>query len=399
MEAALNTAAVLPCPCCGSGRVEPFFHVPAVPVFSVVTVKTRDEALRVPRRDLELAFCHGCGFVYNHRFDRGIDYFSLGYEDQQGYSKTFMAFLERVAGGLIERHALAGRTLMEIGCGKGDFLALMVQRTGGRGIGIDPAYAPGRNADPRLTFLREFYRHEHGALGADFIACRHTLEHIADARGFLRLLRTSIPEGRRPPLFFEVPDVTRILELPAFWDIYSEHCSYFGAGSLARAFRDSGFAVTSLKLDYDDQYLLAEAVPDDAVRQRHATPLALEEPVAATYERVQRFKSRVTQQLDGWRERLAAWRAQGRTVSVWGGGSKAVGFLTHFADHGISPNVVDINPHMAGNHIPGIGHRYVAPAQLVQDRPDVVIIMNGVYRAEIGAQLAALGLAPEIHAL
>lgn len=388
--------ATLPCPCCGSTQVEPFFRVPAVPVFSVVTVTSRERALEVPRRDLELAFCHGCGFIYNHLFDRSIDYFTLGYEDQQGFSRTFRAFIERVADDLIERHALRGRTLMEIGCGKGDFLDLLCTRAQAHGIGIDPAYVPGRLHNERLTFHREFYAARHGALAPDFIACRHTLEHIADARGFMQLLRDSIPAGRRPALFFEVPDVDRILDLPAFWDIYSEHCSYFSAGSLAQLFRRTGFEITALRRDYDDQYLLIEAVAG-AAGAGEAQPI--EEAVAAQLVRVRRFQTRIADQLGGWRERLAVWRAQGKKVSIWGGGSKSVGFLTHFAGDGVSDCVVDINPHMENNHIPGIGSRYVQPQHLAMYRPDVVIIMNGVYRNEIATQLSAMGLAPELHAL
>lgn len=393
-EAALPGTA---CPCCGSTRTEPFFRVPAVPVFSVVTVKSREQALSVPRRDLELAFCHGCGFVFNRLFDRSIDYFTSGYEDQQGFSRTFLAFVGRVADDLIARHRLQGRTLMEIGCGKGDFLDLLVTRAGGRGIGIDPAYVPGRLHNPQLQFHREFYAARHGALAPDFIACRHTLEHIADARQFMAALRASLPAGHRPPLFFEVPDVDRILDLPAFWDIYSEHCSYFSAGSLARLFRATGFEVTALRRDYDDQYLLIEARPSDGAGTSAALPI--EEDPPAQHARVRRFQARIAAQLGGWRERLLAWRAQGRKVTVWGGGSKSVGFLTHFADLGLSDCVVDINPHMENNFVPGIGCRYVQPAHLQQERPDVVIVMNGVYRQEIGAQLASLGLQPELHAL
>lgn len=388
-----------PCPCCGSGQTEAFYRVADVPVFSVVTMKSREQALQVPRRDLELAFCHGCGFVYNHLFDRSIDYFTLGYEDQQGYSRTFVAFLERVADDLIARHQLHGRTLLEIGCGKGDFLNLMVTRAGGRGIGVDPAYVPGRQQNDRLEFHREFYAPHHGGLGADFICCRHTLEHIPDAHGFMQGLRDSIPPGRNPPLFFEVPDVRRILDEAAFWDIYYEHCSYFSAGSLARLFHRTGFEVTSLRLDYNDQYLLAEAVPADRPAPDAATRSSQEEAIADALARVRRFQTRIAAQLESWRERLRAWKAQGRKVALWGGGSKAVGFLTQFAAQTSFDCVVDINPHLENNHIPGIGSRYVQPRWLAEHRPDVVVIMNGVYREEIAAQLATMGLTPELHAL
>jgi hypothetical protein len=390
-----STAGV-PCPCCGSDRIEPFFRVPQAPIFSLVTVKSREEAFAVPRRDIELGVCHDCGFVFNRLFDRSIDYFSLGYEDQQGFSKTFMAFLGRISEDLIERHALRGKTLLEIGCGKGDFINMLATMAQAKGIGVDPAYQDGRQTNPDLTFHRETYEHRHGQLGADFICCRHTFEHIPDAQGFLRLLRESIPAGRSPVLFFEVPDVGRILELPAFWDIYYEHCSYFSPGTLGRVFRRCGFRPTSLKLDYGDQYVLIEAVPDDADA---GAPLPIEASVEDEMARVRRFQERIRIQLADWRARLERMKEAGQRVVVWGGGSKAVGFLTQFADLGLVEHVVDINPHMQGNFIPGIGCQYVKPEFLADYRPDAVIIMNGVYEREITASLHAMGVRPEVLAL
>jgi hypothetical protein len=46
--------------------------------------------------------------------------------------------------------------------------------------------------------------------------------------------------------------------------------------------------------------------------------------------------------------------------------------------------------------MPGTGHRIVVPGQLREVRPDEVIVMNPVYRAEIGEQLRGLGLEPEL---
>ncbi len=60
---------------------------------------------------------------------------------------------------------------------------------------------------------------------------------------------------------------------------------------------------------------------------------------------------------------------------------------------------VDINPIKHGTFMAGTGQEIVAPAFLQSYRPDVVIIMNPVYRAEVTADLTALGLNPEIRTL
>jgi hypothetical protein len=46
--------------------------------------------------------------------------------------------------------------------------------------------------------------------------------------------------------------------------------------------------------------------------------------------------------------------------------------------------------------MPGTGHRIVGPEALRDVRPDAVIVMNPIYRAEIGEQLRSLGLDPEL---
>ena len=64
-------------------------------------------------------------------------------------------------------------------------------------------------------------------------------------------------------MFFEVPDVGRVLREQAFWDIYYEHCSYFSPGSLARVFRANRFDVIELAKEYDEQYVMIVVRPVD----------------------------------------------------------------------------------------------------------------------------------------
>jgi hypothetical protein len=54
---------------------------------------------------------------------------------------------------------------------------------------------------------------------------------------------------------------------------------------------------------------------------------------------------------------------------------------------------------MQGNFIPGIGIQYISPDALKELQPDVVLIMNGIYRREIGKMLEERGLQPELICL
>jgi hypothetical protein len=212
----------------------------------------------------------------------------------------------------------------------------------------------------------------------------------------METIRKSIKENQKVVLFFEVPSIVRILKIQAFWDIFYEHCTYMSPGSLARLFRLNGFEVLDMYLEYDDQYLFIEAKPVDTVSEKIHP---LEESVEELKELTKVFVDKIKVQLEDWKAKLSGFKEENKKVVIWGGGSKSVGFLTQFNSIGVIEHVVDINPHMRGNFIPGIGIQYVGPEFLKDYRPDVVIVMNSVYMEEIRKMLHEMGVDPEMHGL
>lgn len=387
----------LHCPSCYSTETEDFFVVKNAPIQSVVTIKSFEEAIKVPRKDITLTFCNQCGFIYNSSFDRSIDFFTKGYEDQQGFSPTFMTFIIGVTNRFIDKYNVRKKNIIEIGSGKGDFINLICELGDNKGIGIDPAYVEERSKpNPNVSFIKEFYSKDHQALPKDVVTCRHTLEHIHDTNQFVRTIRESIKKDQDVTVFIEVPSIVRILAVQAFWDIFNEHCSYFSPGSLCRLFRANKFKVLDTYLEYDNQYLFIEAkAVDEVSKEIHP----LEESIEELRRLVNQFVIKINAQLDSWRQKLQQMKEQDKKVVVWGGGSKAVGFLTQFDDLKLIHYVVDINPHMKGNYIPGIGIQYITPDQLKEIKPDAVIIMNGIYKNEISTMLIDLGIKAELICL
>ncbi|MHC4831612.1 MAG: class I SAM-dependent methyltransferase, partial [Planctomycetota bacterium] len=252
------------CHSCGAGGLRSFFDCPDIPTHNCLLLPDRESARAFPRGDLHLEMCTRCGFVQNRSFDPSTQAFSAAYEETQGFSPTFQRFLGNLAEGVVRRHGLQGARAFEIGCGKGEFLAALCAAGMARGTGYDPAFHPKRLEGPgadRVDVARELWRPEHGVDAADLIACRHTLEHIADVGAFVEGVRHAMGASSRGLVLFEVPCTERVFAETAFWDIYYEHCSYFTLGSLRRLFRRSGFEVLDVRRAYADQYLLLEARP------------------------------------------------------------------------------------------------------------------------------------------
>ncbi|MCG5053261.1 MAG: methyltransferase domain-containing protein [Myxococcales bacterium] len=387
------------CQACGEPEPEIFFEVDDVPVHSTLLMDSREEAQRYPQGSLKLGFCRTCGFVQNVVFDASVHEYSTKCEESQGFSPRFNAFLRALTLRLIETYDVRNKKVVEIGCGKGDFLELICALGHNSGIGIDPGIIPERQqhseAWERIRFIQDFYSEAYGELTGEFMACRHTLEHIQPVKAFVNIVRRAIDKHPDTIVFFEIPDVERVLSEVAFWDIYYEHCSYFSLGSLGRLFRACGFKVLNLQKDFEDQYLVIEARP---IATPEAAPQLFpgEDDLKQLAATVDRFKTIARDTLARWKRQIGGYAKEGKRVVIWGSSSKGVSFLTTLGLGDEIGYVVDINPFRQGKFMPGTGHEIVPPAKMAEYKPDVVLVMNPIYCEEIAASLSDMGLSPQI---
>jgi hypothetical protein len=380
------------CPACRSMSVEVFHEHEGVPIHSCRLVGSREEALGFPRGTLRLGLCRSCGFITNVAYDATLQDYSVSYEETQGFSPRFRRFADDLAHDWVARYDLRGKTILEIGCGKVEFLAEMCLAGAKRGIGVDPSIVDERvpaAVAPRIELIHDLFDERYADLEADAIVCRHTLEHIGPVGDFMELVRRCAAQTGAV-ILFELPDVLRVLRETAFWDVYYEHCSYFSPGSLARLFRSTGLDVLHAELAYDGQYILLEAVPGDGL----GAPLAVEESADGVVDAVEGFVQSFAAAVADWRNRIA----EAERAVLWGGGSKGVSFLTTLGARGEIEYVVDVNPYKQGRFMAGTGHEVIAPTQLATYRPDLVIAMNPVYVDEIRATLDGLEIDCELIA-
>lgn len=390
-ESAQHEADAAFCAACSNRGLTAFYQVSHIPTQSCVLLDTAEEAASYPVGNLLLGLCESCGFIQNVRFDPAIVDYSKPTEESQAFSGRFQAFATELARRIVDDYQLEGCSVLEVGCGKGDFMRLLVDEGIGSGVGIDPGFLPDRLAGESgpVEFIRGWYDASSTQLSGDLVLTRHLMEHVPNVGEFLSWL---VESTRRTPgavLFTEVPDTGRVLREGAFWDIYYEHCSYFTLGSLGRAVRRSGVSVDVLETAFDDQYLLTAGRP-----VVDPEPNAAEEPVSDVVSLVQEFASRAESARNSWRERIESVFDGGGTVCIWGGGSKTVAFLTTLG-LGSEANrlrVVDINIHKQERWLPGTRVRVDSPTVLAGDPPALVIAMNGAYVGEIESDLDSMRL-------
>ena len=381
------------CPNCERAELETFYEQRNVPTNSCILFKSADEARNYPRGDIRLGSCPVCGFISNIAFDQKLTEYSGRYEETQSCSATFNAFHRQLVERLIDRYTLQHMDVLEIGCGKGEFLALLCDLGGNRGVGFDPGFDNSREqarTSRPVKYIKDFFSERYTDYGGDFVCCKMTLEHIARPGQFLRMIRSTVKWKSNTVVFFQVPEATRIFRSCALEDIYYEHCSYFSPGALRYLFESTGFEVMHLGTEYGDQYLTIEARSPQASEGTARDPSDIEEMKRYPAD----FARRAQQRCAKWLASLNCHQPQ--RIVLWGSGSKAVALLS-LLDQKVSIDyVVDINPHRQGSYMAGTGQQIVSPKFLQTYRPELVMAMNPIYRHEIIRDLGMLGLTPEV---
>jgi len=386
------------CPVCGGGDCELFLSLPSMPVLCNVLWESRARATAAVRGDIELVHCSSCGFIANTAFDPARIEYTESYDNCLHFSGRFQEYAESLARRLVERHHLRRKTVVDVGCGKGDFLKLLCDLGGNHGIGFDPSFAPRDDMDPELgdiRIIRDYYSENYADHGGDFVSCRHVLEHIQRPGEFLDKVRRGIS---RPgvPVYFEVPNATYTMEHTFVWDVIYEHPCYFTHESLRYVFEKSGFAVDEVADEFEGQYLGLHAKTRDPSTQpveksTRASP--------AVRELVKAFAARFRGLTGQWTRELDSVHSAGRRAVVWGAGSKGVTFLNLLDPRRRMEYAVDVSPNKHGKFVAGSGHEIVPPVFLRDYRPGLILVMNPVYEAEIRRISKEMGVDAEIRCL
>ena len=381
------------CPVCENNKLTAFLHRRQVPVHQNLVVTSQSAARSVTRGELDMVACEDCGFVFNRAFDLSRLAYGEDYDNTQSCSAYFDAYLDGLIQDLVERQGVCNSTIVEVGCGKGQFLRKLVRYPGAnnKGFGFDPSYVgPDTDLEGRLAFRRCFYDETCTDVAADIVVCRHVIEHVPHPLALLRSVRSALALSPKARVFFETPCVEWILRNRVVWDFFYEHCSLFTAGSLSLAFERAGFAVERVEHVFGGQYLWLEArvrVDDQPLSERRC-------PQAATLAQAYGVDEAALRQK--WLSKLQGLKAHGK-VALWGAGAKGATFA-NLVDPGCTliDCVVDLNPNKQGHYLPGTGHPIVAQAELPRRGVKSAVLMNPNYREENLRLLAEAGIALDL---
>lgn len=352
------------CPWCSSLELQSVYITPSIPVFQNKVYASELEARQAITGSVDLHGCQACGYVFNGNFDVSLMHYDESYQNEQALSPTFDTYLDKLIQ-LLENHNFRGKKIVEIGCGKGTFLAKLWEH-GFNAIGFDTAY---EGDDPRIH--KEYFDEKHKHIPIDLIILRHTLEHIGDPLSFLQNLAKLTQKNTK--IYIEVPALEWIIGRNAFWDVFYEHCNYFTLKSINAIFNNAESGLL-----FGDQYLYVLAdlhsLRNITLPTGSTTPAAL----ATLQSEINNYKLFVEQH---------------KGLLIWGAGAKGSTFV-NITDPGKQniTAIVDINPKKVGCHIALTGHPIMSPDQIAATGANEILVMNENYLDEIKELLAHMEL-------
>lgn len=214
------------------------------PIFQNRMYETAEEARHCPKGDIKLIEDQQTGLTSNVAFQPELMVYDDNYQNEQAFSPLFERHLNTVAH-IVEQN-MGRRHLVEVGCGKGYFLELLLTR-GVDVTGFDPTYEGANPHVKRKYFGSGIIEQSQGLI------LRHVLEHIQNPVGFLQQLK--LANGSQGKVYIEVPCFDWICTHRAWFDIFYEHVNYFRLSDLRRMF---GKIIDSGKL-FGGQYLYVVA--------------------------------------------------------------------------------------------------------------------------------------------
>jgi len=312
--------------------------------------------------DINIYECRHCGLL--QASGKPVPY----YRDvirATGVSDEMRRFRVQQFKGWVEENDLQGKKIIEIGCGKGEYMAFM-EETQAQVTGLEhleESVLQG-NKDGH-AILQGFVEDENIMIpGAPYDAfyIMNFLEHIPNPGDFLVGIANNLAENAVG--LVEVPNINMILEQSLYSEFIQDHLSYFTSQTLRIMLELNGFEV----LECDEiwyRYIISIKVR----KRKNTNTHQFEESIRTMKDELDQYFSRMIK--------------EGKTIAGWGAGHQALANLSLLKLQDKIKYIIDSAEFKQNKFTPATHIPIVAPDVLSKGEVDAVLIMAAGYSDEI----------------
>jgi len=310
--------------------------------------------------DLEVCQCSGCGLV---QLSNDPVPYCREVIRAAAISEEMKDFRRKQFGSFVKKFSLKGKKVIEIGCGRGEYLSIM-QQSSVEAYGLEySAESVAQCIKNGLKVLKGFiqsstYRLNYAPFDAFFIL--NFLEHLPDPNSSLRGIYNNLTDDAIG--LVEVPNFDMILRKKLFSEFIGDHLFYFTRETLNTTLRLNGFEIIECNEIWYDYIISA------IVKKRGKLD------ISHFYKYQAQLKNEIEEYISRFKD---------KEVAIWGAGHQALAIisLVNLADK--IKYVVDSAPFKQGKYTPATHIPIVSPDALDSDPVDAVIVMAASYSDEV----------------
>ena len=321
--------------------------------------------------DLDLRQCSCCGVV--QLTNPPVPYFRDVIR-VAGCSSEMRYFRLKQFSDWLEEFQLKNAKILEVGCGRGDFLEIM-REAGGEVYGTEHLEESVKACRKQGLKVEQIYfeqgneKLKNGPFGGFFIL--NWLEHIPNLKTFLKAVRNNLEEDAVG--LVEVPNFNMMLKKGLAAEFTADHLYYFTEETLRITLESCGFQVLSCRPVWQDYILSAN------VRRKQPLDTAL----------FSRKQQTLVQEINAFVRRYAK-------TAIWGAGHQALAIMAMAELNKKIRYVIDSAPFKQGKFTHATHLPIVPPEQLKTDPPDAVVVMCAGFSDEV-ARILREQYDPAIH--
>lgn len=314
--------------------------------------------------DISLKQCLNCGLI--QAAGDPVPY----YRDvirASGVSDEMRAFRNRQYSEWVHENQLAGKKIIEIGCGAGEYMNFM--KTAGVQVyglehlkkSVEAACKGGLNVFEGFV-ENEYYGIPNAPYDGFYIM--NFLEHIPQTGSFLRGICNNLSECSYG--LVEVPNFDMMLKKSLYSEFIQDHLCYFTEETLRNVLENNGFEVLKCKSIWYDYIISAQ------VKKRSYTDIS---GFAEKHMQIKRQMKRF----------MEDQKSKGNNIAVWGAGHQALANLSLLEMSGYIKFVVDSADFKQNKYTPSTHIPISAPERLKNHEVQMVIIMAAGYSNEVAS--------------
>ncbi|OGC10913.1 methyltransferase [candidate division WOR-1 bacterium RIFOXYC2_FULL_37_10] len=310
--------------------------------------------------DLEICECMGCRLVQLN--SEPVAY----YKDvirAAAFSEDMEKFRIKQFSDFFKKYSLKGQKIIEIGCGKGEYLSIM-QQCGAEAYGLEHlSESVAQCINQGLKVEQGYidngsYTLKQAPFAAFFIL--NFFEHFPDPNSALKGIYNNLAPNAIG--IVEVPNFDMILRNKLFSEFIPDHIFYFTKKTLTTTLHLNGFDIIDCSEIWHDFIISA------TVKKGRRMDLS------SFYQHQTKIKDEMDRYISQFKQ---------KSVAVWGASHQALAIISLADLSNKIRYVVDSAPFKQGKYTSATHIPIVAPVMLNIDPVDAIIIMAASYSDEV----------------